>query len=485
MSGYLHFGDGFGIVYSMEKKVLNFIQKYHMLQKEDKVIAGISGGADSICLLFVLLRLQEKIGFDVIAVHVNHGLRGENAKRDERFTETFCRERNVPCIVYHENVKEIAAQKKLSVEEAGRLVRRKAFEEVRIRYGGTKIALAHHQNDNAETMLLNLARGTGIRGLSGIRPVNGYMIRPLLGIHRKEIEYYLKEHQLSYCEDETNAGDEYTRNRIRHQILPMLEEQVNRQAVRHMNETMEQLNQIRDYLEREIEAHCRCVVRQEEEGLLLLWDEWMQCDPVIQNGIIQKCLENLAGTGKDLVSVHVAAVAELFEKQSGRKRNLPYNICAERNYEGILLIKQTAERQTECREELIIPGITRLKDRNLRICCTIWEKDKNFSIEQIPQTPYTKWFDYDIIKNSLTVRTRQPEDVLGVNRQGGTQKLKSYFINEKIPAKSREQILLIAEGHQILWVVGYRMSSRYQISEHTKRIIEIKIMEDKKHGRDN
>ena len=101
----------------------------------------------------------------------------------------------------------------------------------------------------------------------------------------------------------------------------MLEEQVNRQAVRHMNETMEQLNQIRDYLEREIEAHCRCVVRQEEEGLLLLWDEWMQCDPVIQNGIIQKCLENLAGTGKDLVSVHVAAVAELFEKQSGRKRN--------------------------------------------------------------------------------------------------------------------------------------------------------------------
>ena len=119
MSGYLHFGDGFGIVYSMEKKILNFIEKYHMLQKEDKVIAGISGGADSICLLFVLLRLQEKIGFDVIAVHVNHGLRGETAKRDERFTKTFCRERNVPCIVYHENVKEIAAQKKLSVYDRG------------------------------------------------------------------------------------------------------------------------------------------------------------------------------------------------------------------------------------------------------------------------------------------------------------------------------------------------------------------------------
>ncbi len=132
---------------------------------------------------------------------------------------------------------------------------------------------------------------------------------------------------------------------------------------------------------------------------MLLWDEWMQCDPVIQNGIIQKCLENLAGTGKDLVSVHVAAVAELFEKQSGRKRNLPYNICAERNYEGILYDKQTAERQTEC------PGRT-YNSRNYPIkrqesanmLYNVGKKIRKFSIEQIPQTPYTKWFDYDIIK---------------------------------------------------------------------------------------
>ncbi len=119
------------------------------------------------------------------------------------------------------------------------------------------------------------------------------------------------------------------------------------------------------------------------------------------------------------------------------------------------------------------------------ICCTIWGKDKNFSIEQIPQNPYTKWFDYDIIKTSLAIRTRQPKDVLSVTKQGKTQKLKSYFINEKIPAGQRSQVLLIAEGHQILWVVGYRLSTKYQISEHTKKIIEIIIMEDKKDCRDN
>ena len=141
------------------------------------------------------------------------------------------------------------------------------------------------------------------------------------------------------------------------------------------------------------------------------------------------------------------------------------------------MTNQTEEKQTECREELIIPGITRLKDGKLRICCTIREKDKNFSIEQIPQNPYTKWFDYDIIKNSLTVRTRQPEDVLCVNRQGGTQKLKSYFINEKISAEERGKIPLIAEGSHILWVVGYRTSSAYRVTKNTKTILEIQINE--------
>ena len=469
----------------MEKKILSFIEKYHMLEEKDIVIAGISGGADSVCLLFVLSGLQKKISFGLIAVHVNHGLRGESAKRDELFTEELCREQRVPCIIYHENVREIAAREKMSVEEAGRMVRRNAFEEVRCRYGGTKIALAHHQNDNAETMLMNLARGTGIRGLSGIRPVNGYMIRPLLGINRREIEYYLREHHLSYCEDETNAEDEYTRNRIRHRVIPVLEEQVNSQTIRHMNEVMEQLNQIRDYLDHELEMYSMQAVRQQDNSFLIRKDVWIKCHPVIQNGMIQNCLEKLAGTGKNLTSVHVAAVADLFEKQSGKMRNLPYHISAERNYEGVVLTKKVQEKQMLCQENLAIPGITRLKDRNLQICCTILEKDANFSIEQIPQNPYTKWFDYDIIKDSLTIRTRQSEDVLCVKHDGGTQKLKAYFINEKIPAKIRNQILLITEGHQILWVVGYRMSSRYQISEQTKRIIEIKIVEDKKHGRDN
>ena len=468
----MHFARRFGIVESMKKKILDFIELHHMLEENDRVIAGISGGADSVYLLFVLRELREKIGFDLIAVHVNHGIRGETALRDEQFTRELCRQWQVSCEVRNVSVPEIAARRKLSQEEAGRLVRREVFEEVRQQYQGTKIALAHHQNDNAETMLMNLARGTGIRGLLGIRPVNGCMIRPLLCLNRREIEQALNEEHLLYCEDETNAGDEYTRNRIR-------------QAVRHMNEAMEQLGQVWEYLEDETWKQYQNIVQKREEGLFLLQEALGQCAPVIQKRVIQKCLEELAGSARDLGAVHIEAVTELLEKQSGKKRNLPYEIVASREYEGIFLQKRKEGKEDSFEKVLNIPGITRLEDKNLQICCTIREKESDFSMEQIPQNPYTKWFDYDIIKTSLAIRTRQPKDVLSVTKQGKTQKLKSYFINEKIPAGQRSQVLLIAEGHQILWVVGYRMSTKYQISEHTKKIIEIKIMEDKKDGRDN
>ena len=481
----MHFARRFGIVESMKKKILDFIKLHHMLEENDRVIAGISGGADSVYLLFVLRELREKIGFDLIAVHVNHGIRGETALRDEEFTRELCRQWKIPCEVRNVSVPEIAARRKLSQEEAGRLVRREVFEEVRQQYQGTKIALAHHQNDNAETMLMNLARGTGIRGLLGIRPVNGCMIRPLLCLNRREIEQILKEEHLLYCEDETNAEDIYTRNRIRHQIIPALEEGVNRQAVRHMNEAMEQLGQVWEYLEDETWKQYQNIVQKREEGLFLLQEALGQCAPVIQKRVIQKCLEELAGSARDLGAVHIEAVTELLEKQSGKKRNLPYEIVASREYEGIFLQKRKEGKEDSFEKVLNIPGITRLEDKNLQICCTIREKESDFSMEQIPQNPYTKWFDYDIIKTSLAIRTRQPKDVLSVTKQGKTQKLKSYFINEKIPAGQRSQVLLIAEGHQILWVVGYRMSTKYQISEHTKKIIEIKIMEDKKDGRDN
>jgi len=233
----------------MLEKVKNYVKKWQMLTEEDCVIVGVSGGADSVCLLLMLLEMRKEIGFDIVAVHVNHGLRGEEADEDEAFVKQFCVERDVLLETYFANIEDVAKERKMSTEEAGREVRRECFEQARIKYKGTKIALAHHQNDNAETFLFRLARGTGLKGLGGMAPVKDEYIRPLLCVARNEIEAYLREQGISYCADASNESDEYTRNRIRNHMIPYLETEINSKTIEHMSETMEQMRQVQDYLE--------------------------------------------------------------------------------------------------------------------------------------------------------------------------------------------------------------------------------------------
>ena len=225
----------------MYQRVKAYVEKYHMLERGDKVIVGVSGGADSVCLLFMLLELQKEKEITIIAVHVHHGIRGRAADADEDYVRKICREQNVELYVWHEDVKYYAMEYKMTLEEAGRNVRRKVFEDVMAKCGGTRIALAHHQNDNAETLLWNLCRGCGLRGMGGIAPVDGVYIRPLLCLRREETEVYLKNQGISYCIDETNLEDTYTRNRLRGHVIPYLEEEINTQSVQHISKTKEQM----------------------------------------------------------------------------------------------------------------------------------------------------------------------------------------------------------------------------------------------------
>lgn len=198
----------------MYHKVKAYIEKYHMLDEKDKVIVGVSGGADSICLLFMLIELKKEMGLSVEAVHVHHGLRKETADADAAYVKKVCKELGIELRLFYEDVKSFALHNKMSEEEAGRYVRRRIFKEVLKEAGGTKIALAHHQNDNAETLLWNLCRGCSLKGMGGIAPVDGVFIRPLLCLKREEIESYLVNRGISYCTDETNLEDGHTRNRI-------------------------------------------------------------------------------------------------------------------------------------------------------------------------------------------------------------------------------------------------------------------------------
>ena len=211
----------------MLEKVENYIRQWKMLEKGDKVVVGLSGGADSVCLFLILEELRKKIGFEILAVHVNHGIRGEEAKADEEFVKTLCEKKEIPCRSVSVDIPKMAVEYRMSEEEAGRTARREIFEQAAEEWGGTRIALAHHQDDNAETFFLHLARGSGLRGLGGIYPVNGMYIRPLLCVGRKEIEDYLKGREMSYCIDATNMEDAYMRNRIRNHVIPYFKENIN------------------------------------------------------------------------------------------------------------------------------------------------------------------------------------------------------------------------------------------------------------------
>ena len=465
-----------------------------MLTCGDRVIAGVSGGADSVCLFLMLLELREKIGFDLIVVHVHHGLRGEAADQDQQFVEALCEQHRIPLEIFRVNLESIAKKRKQSLEEAGRMVRREAFDSVCKKYGGNKIALAHHQNDNAETLLWNLSRGTGLDGLGGIRPVNGKFIRPLLCMNRKEIEEYLAKRKQSYCIDETNAGTDYTRNKLRHLVLPILEEQVNSAAVRHMNETMEQIWELQEYMQEQVEAaYQECVQEHFEKACWIqIQQKSFETFPeLIKKMVIRKGMEQVGGKKRDLSHKHVDVMMELMNKQVGRTQDLPYEMHAKRNYEGIRLEKQRtylsgeekkAEIMQECMSELNIPGETILADRNLKLRCKILEKPKNLSIKDIPQKIYTKWFDYGIIKSSLYIRTRQAGDTIVIDEKGHQKKLKNWFVDEKIPKEVRDSQLLLAENNEILWVLGHRMSQAYQVKQSTKWILQIEVETYKSDG---
>lgn len=452
----------------MYEKVRAYIEKYRMLTEKDRVIIGISGGADSVCLLFVLLKLREEVGCSLHAVHVNHGIRGEAADEDEAYVRRLCKEKEIPLTVFHEDVPFYAKNYRMTEEEAGRKIRREAFEKTLKNIGGTKIALAHHMNDNAETVLWNLCRGTGIKGLGGIAPSSGVWIRPLLCVKREEIESYLKKWGISYCTDETNSVNAYTRNKIRNILVPRMEQELNRQTVRHIAEAASRIRDLEDYMSREAAKAAKACLGEDERGrLLLLKEAYEPLDSALKPYVLHEALCRAAGSRKDIQSIHVEMLAGLLEKQVGRRLSLPYKVTAVRCYDGICF-------KRECGKEESASG---------QFCFRILAKK---DIKQaFRENFYTKWFDYDIITNTVKVRHRQPGDYLTINRDGSRQKLKQYFINEKIPREERDKIWLAADGSHIMWVVGYRQNQVYQVTERTTKILEIQFYGGKEDGREN
>ena len=483
------------------QKVLSFMKKNHMTDRGDSVLAAVSGGADSVCLLLLLHEMAAELGIKVFAFHMNHGIRGAEADRDEQFVMELCERLNIPLTVAHEKVEEYAAERGLSGEEAGRILRYHHLGETAEKYQCAKIAVAHHEDDDAETVLLNLFRGSGLAGLSGIRPVRENIIRPLLCVSRKEIEGYLNEQELSWCEDSTNKENDYTRNKIRNELLPWVTENINSRAAEHILAVSEFAAQADAYFEMEAERILEesCSKRREEgkqpnsknageadgresgtgQSSKVAENEMKMCtkintdifDPqpeILKTYIVRRMILNAAGKAKDITERHIRSVMDLSGPGGGHTVDLPYGLKAVRGYETLGIVQMSESDQKQERKpvfenkinlETDMDEILDLGGTHIRLHAVHREKEL-----EIPKNQYTKWFDYDKINVGLSIRYRKNGDYLTLSG-GGKKKLRRYMIDEKIPENERDRIPVLADGDHVLWVVGYRISDYYKITD--------------------
>ena len=479
----------------MTDQVLAYIQKHHMTEPGDHICVAVSGGADSVCLLLVLDALQERAGVTLSVIHVEHGIRGGESMHDMAFTEKLAEQLGIPCTCVRADVPSLAVQYGRSLEETGRIVRYRAFAEEkrrieRERAVPVKIALAHHMDDNAETVLFHMCRGSGIEGLAGIRPVYEDRIRPLLCVTRAEIEDWLQKNGQPYCVDATNTDVAYSRNRIRQNVMPQLSA-VNTAAAEHICLLAEDAAELADYAHAQVRDMQKQMQTEQSRNRISVRTEPLSGYPaVLQRLFLRELYAQLAGSRKDISRRHVAELLDLADGATGRKADLAYGIRAEKVYDRLILSRQNlpqggkAAEQEQPAEYFLYPGgngafeagktdCQNVSGYGITLSCHIFPAEKKHG--EIPKNRYTKWFDYDKIKDGLCLRSRHPGDYLSIDPDAHRQKLKDYWINRKVPQTARRDWPLLADGSHILWIIGDRISAGYKVTDQTTQILEAEV----------
>lgn len=476
-------------------KIRNYIETNKMLEDCTDVIVGLSGGADSVCLLLVLKRIIESNYKDISihAVHVNHGIR-EEAERDATFSRELCERNNIEFECVRCDIPEIAQKGKMTLEEAGRTERYRIFREYTQRFERAVIAVAHHSNDQAETVLMNLARGSAIKGLGGIRPVNNEIIRPLLCVTRSQIEKFLSEQEQSFVTDVTNSDNSYTRNAVRNVIIPAFEENVNSNAVRNIVNLSSWAREADELIggiaEKELQ---KCRLQSNDATSVRLDGEYLKHLPhIVRTGIYYRCITELAGLAKDFTGNHVEAVDGLLNMQVGKTVDVGRGIAAEREYDSII-IKRLVEGNNICNSLTETISIEDLEkhDININLDMDIYDgnggliyakalnlalKNEEYLIGKDINRCYAKYFDCDKIKgSSLTIRFKKTGDYMCIDSKGHSRKLKKEFIDRKIPQAEREHVLLVCDGNEVLVAWNVRRSQSAMIGSDSKKILEISV----------
>jgi tRNA(Ile)-lysidine synthase len=457
------------------QQVQQTIQDYQMLDRGHTVLVAVSGGPDSMVLLHTLWQLREPLALKVFVAHLNHRMRA-SATQDAWFVETTARDLGILCICETIDVPTYQRQHKLSPEDAARRVRYAFLRATATRLGADRIAVGHTADDQAETVLLHLLRGSGLRGLCGIPPVREPIIRPLIRVPRRDILDYLQTHRLPCREDPSNHQRRYTRNRLRLDLLPALQQHYNPRLVQALCTTAQLL--VDD------EAALQALARQRflsarlpsaREQVRLGIDELTPLAPALQRRVLREALTEVLGSLQGITHTHIAAILTLLQASAGTKwLGLPQGVVVERRYEVLLIHRQAPSAAVDVDVPLPIPGACRVDALGVTIVSDLLPRDA--AATPFPTGDVT-WLDADRVGQEVRVRTRRPGDRLQPLGSVYAKKLKTFLIDAKVPRAVRDRLPLVVTSAGIAWVGGVRPAEWAKVTPATRAILRLRLLQ--------
>lgn len=447
------------------------MNKHSMLFGGEVVLIALSGGPDSVFLLHTLNNFKEELKLTLHAIYIDHGLRPDETPIEIDLCKKHCESLNLPFITKSIDVKSFAKEKSMNIQEAARELRYKSLEETAFEIKADKIALGHTADDQAETLLMRLLRGSGPLGLSGIPPVRGMIIRPLIDVERDEINRYLQCRSIDYIVDSSNLKREYIRNKIRLSLIPIMKE-INPNIIETLSRTASIFREEERYFEIIVgKTLMRLVSRKSDSRIELFLSPMEFMDKVILRRVLRKAIEGTKGL-RGISFFHIEDIIDLIRNgRRGSRLYLPKGVRVIKDYSTLVLTVEPPVKLGSY--ELEVPGEVNLKETELIITASILENR-----ESGPQTVVSSdiaFFDAERISYPLTIRSRQNGDYFYPIGFGKRKKLQDFFVDEKVPRDERDAVPLILSGDDIIWVVGYRQDERFRVNEKTKKILKIEV----------
>lgn len=455
----------------MIKKIEQTIKKYSLLQNGDHVVVALSGGADSCALLLSLVGFTQADGLKMVVAHFNHGLRATESDEDEVFCRQLAKKFDLAFVT--ERMRHLFIPKGVSPEDYFRRERYRFLDKVAMDHGANKIALGHHLNDQAETVLLNILRGSGLDGLKGFLPMreNKY-IRPLMEVSRQEINDFLKEAGVEYRQDSSNKNKVYLRNHIRNELIPCLKEKYNPRIEQNLARMADIVRRDDEFIGQYVNAILTSPQIQKKKNKVSFSAEYFKRLHIsLGYRLLKAVLEDLAPESKGFSSSHIQSVVDLInQSSSGTSISLPYHLRAQKEYDHLIISSDRMEKTQDYEYPITIPGTVDLRERHVIL------STKHAILDEVDFKCLNKtYFDRDKIKEPLIIRNRRSGDRFNPLGMRGSQKIKKLFIDRKIPRPKRNGIALIADQESVIWVENMHLSDRVKVSPETKNVLILEI----------